>query len=48
MPRLDDAPFRLSDEITRAEFFRPEALPPMAEIARECLAEALEALAAGG
>ena len=44
--RLDDAPFRLSDEIERAEFFRPEALPPMADIAsRMCLTEALEALA---
>jgi 8-oxo-dGTP pyrophosphatase MutT (NUDIX family) len=44
--RLDEAPFRFSDEIARAEFFHPEALPPMAEIARACLAEALEALAA--
>ena len=44
--RLDDAPFRLSDEIARAEFFWPEALPPMSGIARACLAEALAALAA--
>jgi 8-oxo-dGTP pyrophosphatase MutT (NUDIX family) len=41
--RLDDAPFRLSDEILRAEFFRPEALPPMADIVRACLTEALVA-----
>ena len=42
---LDDAPFRLSSEIERAEFFAPEALPPMAEAARACLTEALAALA---
>lgn len=41
---LDDAPFRLSDEIERAEFFEPEALPPMSGIARACLTEALAAL----
>lgn len=44
--RLDDAPFRLSDEIARAEFFHPDALPPMYDLARECLTEALQALAA--
>jgi len=45
--RLDDAPFRLSDEIAQAEFFRPEALPPMSVMARACLTEALAALAGG-
>ena len=42
--RLDDAPFRFSDEIARAEFFHPDALPPMADVALACLTEALEAL----
>jgi ADP-ribose pyrophosphatase YjhB (NUDIX family) len=41
---LEEGPFRLSDEIERAEFFRPDALPPMAEVVRDCLAEALAAL----
>jgi 8-oxo-dGTP pyrophosphatase MutT (NUDIX family) len=41
---LDGPTFRLSDEIERAEFFHPDALPPMAEAARECLTEALAAL----
>ena len=45
--RLDDAPFRLSDEILRAEFFHPDALPPMYDIAQDCLIEALDALGAG-
>jgi 8-oxo-dGTP pyrophosphatase MutT (NUDIX family) len=45
--RVDDAPLRLSDEIARAEFFPPDALPPMAGAALECLTEALEALAVG-
>jgi 8-oxo-dGTP pyrophosphatase MutT (NUDIX family) len=45
--RLDDAPFRLSDEIARAEFFQPDALPPMYDIGLECLTEALAALDAG-
>ena len=45
--RLDDAPLRLSDEIARAEFFPPDALPPMADGALECLNEALEALEVG-
>ena len=44
---LDDTPFRRSDEIERAEFFPPTALPPMSEVARACLTEALEALGAG-
>jgi 8-oxo-dGTP pyrophosphatase MutT (NUDIX family) len=43
--RLDDAPFRLSDEIARAEFFQPDALPPMSDMARDCLLEALDTLA---
>jgi len=43
--RLDDDPFRFSDEIARAEFFSPDALPPMSADARECLIEALAALA---
>ena len=45
--RLDDAPLQLSDEIARAELFHPDALPPMADAAHECLTEALEALAMG-
>jgi ADP-ribose pyrophosphatase YjhB (NUDIX family) len=36
--------FRLSDEIERAEFFHVDALPPMTELVRDCLAEALAAL----
>jgi 8-oxo-dGTP pyrophosphatase MutT (NUDIX family) len=44
--RLDDAPFRLSDEIARAAFFHPDALPPMADVTRESLTEALAALGA--
>jgi ADP-ribose pyrophosphatase YjhB (NUDIX family) len=44
--RLDDAPLQLSDEIAQARFFSPDALPPMADGARECLTEALAALAA--
>jgi 8-oxo-dGTP pyrophosphatase MutT (NUDIX family) len=40
--RLRDAStFRLSDEIERAEFFRSDALPPMAAVVRDCLDEAL-------
>ena len=45
--RLDNAPFRLSHEIEQADFFHPGALPPMYDVARDCLFEALEALAAG-
>ena len=42
--RLDDAELRLSDEIERAEYFAPNALPPMPDLVRSCLLEALEGL----
>lgn len=41
---LSALPFQLSDEIARAEFFDPAALPPMAAAARRCLLEALATL----
>jgi 8-oxo-dGTP pyrophosphatase MutT (NUDIX family) len=43
---LDDSAFQLSDEIQQAAFFHPDALPPMADVTRQCLAEALAAFAA--
>ena len=43
---LSAPPFRLSDEIARAEFFDPKALPPMAEAARQSVLEALATLEA--
>ena len=44
--RLNDAVFTFSDEILRAEFFAPDALPPMPEIVRSYIQEAVEALPA--
>ncbi|HZO29682.1 MAG TPA: NUDIX hydrolase [Chloroflexota bacterium] len=41
---LDDAPIRPSYEIAQAEFFHPDALPPMYDVARDCLLEGLAAL----
>jgi 8-oxo-dGTP pyrophosphatase MutT (NUDIX family) len=41
---LDDAPFRLSHEIARAEYFSPDALPPLADVIHESLLEALATL----
>jgi hypothetical protein len=41
---LEEGPFQLSEEIEGAEYFSPNALPPMADAALECLVEALAAL----
>lgn len=44
---LTDAPLHPSHEIARAEFFQPDALPPMYDVARDCLLEALAELDGG-
>jgi ADP-ribose pyrophosphatase YjhB (NUDIX family) len=45
--RLDDAALCLSDEIECVAYFPPDALPPMPEIVRSYILEAVEALRDG-
>jgi hypothetical protein len=45
--RLDDAELQLSDEIERVGYFPPAELPPMPEIVRSYILEAVAALRCG-
>jgi ADP-ribose pyrophosphatase YjhB (NUDIX family) len=45
--RLDATELRLSDEIERIAYFSPDSLPPMPEIVRSYILEAVEALRSG-